>query len=178
MRVESGDIWDRFRKSFIVVPTNIGWKKPDKSGKPGPNVMGRGMALEASKRVPELAQTYGEYCARFGSTAEVTFDLTSALILFPTKPLASNPSMSWKNHSDPVLIDKSSRELAAAEGWISKKTIDRNSEESEDRPNLEDDTIYLPLVGCGEGKLSEAEVLPILHRHLSDRFVLVRYRPF
>ncbi len=177
MREWGGDIWDRFRRSWIVIPTNIGWKS-SKTGKPGANVMGAGVALEATKRVPGLAELYGQYCSTHHADSEVTIDLTSALVLFPTKPLnEQNPALSWKNKSTLELVAKSARELAQA-AWICRKTIEQLSLPEENQPQLEDDDVYLPYVGCGSGGLSSKQVLPLLHSILSDRFVLVHYQPF
>jgi len=175
MREWEGDIWDRFGKSFIVVPTNIGWKL-DKEGRIGANVMGRGVAAEASSRVPGLAKTYGEFCARFGKNTPVTFDLSTALVLFPTKALIDNPAMSWKNNSTLECVEKSAYELASM-SWMKRELVRREAEG--DIPELEDDDVYLPYVGCGNGGLPEDTVLPMLRDILvADRFVLVRFRPF
>lgn len=173
MRYWVGDIWDRFEKSFVVVPTNIGWKA--RKGVPGANVMGAGVAAQAAERVPGLPALYGEFCARFGADTEVTFDLSSGLVLFPTKPLGDNPSMSWKGGSTLALVEKSARQLAAMT-WMNRKTIEKNSDRI---PPLEDDDVYLPMVGCGNGGLDEGQVIPMLKDILKDdRFVLVQYRPF
>jgi hypothetical protein len=163
-------------KSFIVVPVNIGWKKPGKDGKPGPNVMGRGVAAKAAERMgPVLPQLYGEFCAQHGAKTPVTFDLSSGLVLFPTKPLAENPAMSWKGKASLELIERSARQLAEMT-WLNRKVVAKNTERV---PPLEDDDVYVPLVGCGNGGLSVGDVVPILKEILvDDRFVLVQYQPF
>lgn len=174
MRDWAGDLWDRFEKSFVVVPVNIGWKS-SKKGKPGANVMGAGVAAQAVQRVPGLPALYGEFCFRFGAATEVTFDLSSGLVLFPTKPLADNPSMSWKGGSTLELVERSARQLAEMT-WMNRKTIETNSDRI---PPLEDDDVYVPFVGCGNGGLDEGQVIPLLKDILKDdRFVLVQYRPF
>jgi len=181
MRDWAGDIWDRFMKSFIVVPVNIGWKKPDKGGRPGPNVMGRGVAAQASERLPALAQTYGTFCARFGADTAVTFDLSTGLVLFPTKPLAENPAMSWKGHATLELVERSARELANMT-WLNRAVVKKNTDphpQAQFAETAEDDDVYIPLVGCGNGGLAEGQVIPLLKDILKDdRFVLVQYRPF
>ena len=178
LREDSGDIWDRFGKSFIVIPTNIGHKRGSK-GLPGPNVMGAGVAAKAAEQVPGLPQLYGEYCARFGEGTEVTYDLTTGLVLFPTKSLnVANPGMSWKSKSTIELIRKSAMELAnlVTIGILTRAAVAKHS----DTPTtLEDDDIYLPHVGCGAGGLSLDEVAPVLRSILTDdRFILMRYIPF
>ena len=180
MREWAGDIWDRFMKSFIVVPTNIGWKK-GKHG-PGANVMGAGVAAEASSRVSALASLYGEFCAKFGDKTETTVDISTGLVLFPTKPLADNPAMSWKGKSSLDLVEKSARELADMGRWMTKEKCLKEHDEDMHKlfgETAEDNDIYVPLVGCGNGGLDPDHVVPLLKSILNDdRFVLVQYRPF
>lgn len=171
-------MWDRFGRSFIVVPTNLGYKRGSK-GRSGPNVMGTGVAAQAAEKVPELPQLYGEYCAMFGTDAEVTYDLTTGLVLFPTKPLnVDNPGMSWKSKSTIELIRKSACQLVELVrlGLLTRASVAKHS----DSPTtLEDDDIYLPHVGCGAGGLSFDVVIPVLRSILTDdRFILMRYIPF
>lgn len=141
--------------------------------------MGAGVAAQAAEKVPELPQLYGEYCAMFGADAEVTYDLTTGLVLFPTKPLnVDNPGMSWKSKSTIELIQKSARQLVELVrlGFLTRASVSKHS----DSPTtLEDDNIYLPHVGCGAGGLSLDVVAPILRSILTDdRFILMRYIPF
>lgn len=175
MRTWSGDVWDFFKKAFIVIPVNIGYKAPNKkTGIPGPNVMGRGLAAQAVEYVPGLPQLYGEYCAKFGAKTEVTFDLSTGLVMFPTKPMAANPSMSWKNDSTMELVEKSARELASMT-YMTKELFAQH----ENSAALESDDVYVPYVGCGNGGLPEDKVIPMLQSILTDdRFILVTYRPF
>jgi hypothetical protein len=91
--------------------------------------------------------------------------------------MGENPAMSWKAKATLDRVRRSTEELAAM-GWMNRETIKANH--GCDPPFvLEDDDVYLPLVGCGNGGLSENAVLPILFETLrDDRFVLVKYRPF
>lgn len=186
MREWAGDIWDRFMKSFIVVPTNIGWKKGTRDvgwgpHDAGPNVMGAGVAAEASSRVSSLAPLYGKFCAKFGAKTETTVDISTGLVLFPTKPLAANPAMSWKGKSSLELVEKSARELAAMT-WMTKEKCLKEHDEDMHKlfgETAEDNDVYVPLVGCGNGGLEPDHVVPLLKSILTDdRFVLVQYRPF
>jgi hypothetical protein len=174
VRIIRGDIWDRFKKSFVVIPTNIGFTGTPE--KPGPNVMSRGVAAHASSLVPGLAQLYGELCARYRENTAVTFDISTGIVYFPTKPFnPDSPHLSWKTRSSLELIDKSARQLAAMT-WMTRATVQKHTTNP---PPLEDDDVYLPLVGCGNGELPEEHVIPILENHLkSDRFILVDYIPF
>lgn len=177
MKDWAGDIWDRFGKSFIVVPVNIGWKR-GRGGYPGANVMGAGVAKEAAERVPELPMLYGEFCAMHREKTPVTFDLSTGLVLFPTKPLGDNPAMSWRGSATLDLVKRSAEELADMK-WMNRSTIRSNHDGDRPPLPLEDDDVYVPLVGCGNGGLDAGQVVPLLKDILQDdRFLLVQYRPF
>jgi hypothetical protein len=141
--------------------------------------MGKGVAAIAAEKVPGLPQLYGEYCYQRGANTDVTFDLSTGLILFPTKPFdPEQPSLSWRNKASLPLIERSARELKelADLGFLSRDTLNKNDNNA---APLEDDDVYLPYVGCGAGELEQATVLPLLRSILTDdRFVLVRYLPF
>ena len=153
-----GDIWDQYNppKTAIVIPTNIGWKNNYE------NVMGAGLAKEASRRFKNLAYRYGRWCNQYGAEAPVVYAEDLGLILLPTKPLNTKaPYLSWRNSSELPLIEKSLRELV---------------ELKPQHPELE--TIFVPLVGCGNGGLSETDVLPLMSSILvADHFVFVRQPP-
>lgn len=146
MKQIRGDMFSpAFEEYRKVIPTNIGWRKD------GKNVMGRGLALYGTKRYPDLSFWYGQFCQQHGIATPVVAYPNSPLILFPTKPLADVPYLSWTEPSSLELIKISTRQLAEFDGKI-----------------------VLPLVGCGNGHLSPEDVIPILEEHLKDdRFVLV-----
>ena len=148
MRVRYGDIWERFPTEFVVVPANIGWRKT------GANVMGRGMAKQAAERFPELPEWWGYYCRTMGADTPVMLHPQHRVIMFPTKPLdEEQPHLSWRQDSDLKLIWRSAAQLAAV---------------------VTMEGISLPMVGCGNGRLTPELVLPILRTFLShDRFQLV-----
>jgi hypothetical protein len=71
------------------------------------------------------------------------------LLTFPVKH-------AWYLKADLELIEKSAKQLL----YIV------------DRP------IYLPMVGCGNGKLSWHDVYPILDKYFDDTFTVVTLTPF
>jgi len=150
MKEETGNIWHYPPRGYlIVIPTNMGWRKD------GWNVMGRGLAKQASMKFPKLPAIYGEMCQDMADTGpEIRF--WADLVLFPVKPLNEEfPYRSWQSHALPELIEQSAIQLAE---WTN-----------------EEEQVAVPLVGCGNGQLSETVVLPILNNYLNDdRFVLVR----
>ena len=142
----TGNIWDASADVAIVIPTNVGWKHN------GENVMGRGVARQAATRYWALAEGYGYWCKAEGDRLYERVEGDGRrLICFPVKPLALNPSMSWQQPADLHLLERSAVALAA----------------------LSHRSVWLPLVGCGNGGLNPADVLPILERLLDDRFTLV-----
>ena len=162
-----GDIWDFVGRAPIVVPTNIGWTKA------GNNVMGRGVAMQAAQRFPDLPEWYGRFCKAHGARTPVAFKAFGStlrssaiipwtwadLILFPVKPLnEEHPWLSWQSRASLSLIERSLQELVDL------------------IPKWPDPVkIVLPLVGCGNGGLSLGEVLPLLDKYLAptNKFVLV-----
>jgi hypothetical protein len=144
----TGDIWSLAEAwdAMVVVPTNTGWKKD------GSNVMGRGVALQAATRFSELPMKYGAICRN--ERPAVRLMPKYGLIMFPTKPRTSRPWLDWQEKADLGVIERSTEELRDLPG---KSPI-----------------VVLPLVGCGNGQLCEGDVVPILFKYLSNRFVLVR----
>jgi len=143
MKTETGNIWDT-KYSTIVIPSNIGWTKA------GYNVMGGGVAKQASELYPSLAKWYGDQCFLYQQDMPcLRYD---RLILFPVKTLNRlHPHLSWQRSASLTLIERSTKDLA----------------------RFPDQEIALPLVGCGNGRLAESDVLPILNMYLNDRFTLV-----
>lgn len=143
------DIWRFYGHARVVIPTNIGWTHA------GLNVMGRGLARQAVDRFPEIAREYGEHCQIMKENTGIWL-CNGGLVLFPVKPLdKARPNMSWKQDASLELIERSTKQLASLSSngaWLTA----------------------VPLVGCGNGRLKEEDVLPILRRHLDDSFILVR----
>jgi len=144
------DIWS-LAEHLKVIPTNVGWRKD------GANVMGRGLAKQAEGRYPGLAEWYGGACQKMTSGPRI--HLYEDLILFPVKPLNEDaPWLSWRSEASLEVIEKSAQQLARL-----ARIFHLAGE------------IAVPLVGCGNGRLKEEDVLPILERYLNDnRFILVR----
>lgn len=156
MKQVSGDIWKLARRlhDHIVVPTNQGYRKN------GTNVMGRGLAYQARMRWPDLEMDYGQICMEYGPDTPVTLMRPKGsnprnLILFPVKPLdQAQPWMSWRLPASLVLIERSAMQL---------RTIAKMLEAGQSGAS-----IYLPHVGCGNGGLSEEQVIPVLEKQLFD----------
>jgi hypothetical protein len=148
MRTVTGDIWMYGHTHFITVPTNIGWTKG------GLNVMGRGVAKQASQRCPDLTLWYGAECQKYREHTPILQYPGRRLLLFPVKPLdVKAPWLSWHQQASLRLIEIGLPQLKGIPGDIA-----------------------LPLLGCGNGKLDPADVMPLLEKYLDeDRFLLVRF---
>jgi hypothetical protein len=151
LKETTGNIWalaELSSPSWVVVPCNIGWKSD------GANVMGAGVAKDAANKFPGLDIAYGSWCKKHREDAGIFAHEPSRTIFFPVKSLnPTHPWLSWKNGAAVWLVERSTQQLAdlKVEGQI-----------------------FLPLVGCGHGRLTPGIVLPILRKILSnDRFVLV-----
>jgi len=114
--------------------------------KNGEAVMGRGVAKQAKIRFPLLPAELGRKLQEFGKEHIYLFHQYH-LITFPVKE-------AWYMNADLHIIEKSLQEL-----------IKLNFDEL---PT----PIYLPKVGCGNGKLNWKDVEPLLEKYLDTRFVV------
>jgi hypothetical protein len=154
MRIEKGNLWDWWAKGWkIVISTNIGWSDSGETDWAAQtsapkrrkfcNNMGAGIALEAWRRWPWLAEWLGShYRARSMQGAEqrpVEHDQLR-LIFVPVKPLnVDDPAYSWNQPADIRLISFQLGMLSAHRGDIA-----------------------LGFVGCGNGNADPKAVLPSL----------------
>ena len=157
-----GDMWEWYDEGHtLVIPTNIGWKSD------GTNVMGRGVALDALHKFPTLSKSYGDFCRANPETACVLVLENERLVLVPTKPLnPKTPHLSWKYDSDLKTIERSLQDLLLQLDQLPFSAFrDRLSQQSK--------RIVFPLLGCGNGNLKKADVVPLLNQYLNtDLFVL------
>lgn len=143
----TGDLWKYHSEGkWIVVPTN------GVVNKTGRNVMGRGVALQAAQRFPYLPGTLGTAIKLKGNNV---FNFTEMrIITFPVKH-------KWWKEADINLIERSADQLRIlSDGMM----ISEN-----------DQQIYLPRVGAGNGRLKWDVVKSILEKYLDDRFTVVTY---
>jgi hypothetical protein len=155
LRVNEEHTWINHHDHWLVIFTNLGWKQN------GAAVMGKGLALEAAKRVPTLPWVYGEWLRSYWEEWNdhrmledvLYFDFPNRLILMPTKTLVPTaPERSWNQLSSIGLIYKGLLRLQRT-NFLYK--------------------VYMGLPGCGHGGLKEEEVLPHCQRLLDDRFHVV-----
>jgi len=141
-----GNIWELRREGkYIVIPTN-GFIKNT-----GECVMGRGLAFQAKVKFPNLPKELGDRIKIYGN---VVFVWTKyRLITFPVKRV-------WWEKADIELIEKSCEQL---------REIFKLNLSGLPVP------VYLPRVGCGNGKLNWSDVKPILDRILDDKFIVCDY---
>ncbi len=152
MKEITGDIWDYHGKGYWIVITTNGTLNTK-----GEAVMGKGIALQAKQRYPELPSElgkqikgcslpYGEYTQGNNLKVFYLYKITT----FPTKH-------NWWEKADLVLIEESCRQLQSA-------------------CHGNQDTKYLVRPGCGVGQLNWKDVKPILEKYLDDRFIVVDRR--
>ena len=136
------DIWvPHSMGAWIVIPTN------GSINKQGLAVMGRGLALQAAQRFPDIPQILGcklEVTWRdISEPVPLLFDYTYRLIYFPVK-------YRWHEVASLGLIERSAIDLAH---YIKRHDFG---------------PVFMPKVGCGNGKLNWSDVEPILERILGD----------
>jgi hypothetical protein len=143
MREETGDIWEAYNAGLWIVIPTNGFVKLD-----GNAVMGRGLAWQAKERFPCLQLDLGERLKEYGN--HVFVFSRYRIITFPVKH-------KWMEDADLNLIQRSCMELRklVEDGYIRSLPI------------------YLPRVGCGNGKLDWKDVKPILEATLDNRFIVI-----
>ena len=154
MQEIKGDIWELAKGEVIVITTN-GMVKTTRATSCDRNlqeaIMGKGIALQAKQKYPILPNLLGECLLRFGNQlyqfSTITDDYKS-VITFPTKE-------DWKDKSLIELIVKSTKELVQVVNYHS--TYNK---------------VYLPQVGCGNGRLNWKTVKATIEPLLDDRFIV------
>lgn len=149
MRELHGDIWDLynfdgFNGNIICITTN------GMVNSRGQAVMGRGIALQAAQRWPELPRALGHIIIQEGN--HVHWLSKYRVFTFPVKH-------HWKQKADLELIQRSCTELVQLCNDIC--------------PGVQ---IFMVRPGCGNGQLSWEEVQPHIAPLLDDRFTVVEWR--
>ncbi len=129
----------------IVIPTNAGWKHN------GENVMGRGIAAQIAKLIPDLPRIYGEHCKNLNPRVYL---VEHRLIMLPSKPLIkAEPHMSWNQDADPNTVKESLI-------WL--------QEQEKQLPN----EVYVPIIGAGNGNLDKSMIKGLMNSiFTSDKFI-------
>ena len=145
MQEIEGDLWSFWeRGSWVVITTN------GTLNSKGQAVMGRGVALEAKRRVPLLPQMLGHDLARNGLRVVHFYYL--GIICFPTK------GKDWRLPASLDLIERSAWSLAAL---VNRYPLEITT------------PVYMVRPGCGVGGLKWEDVRPIIAPVLDDRFIIV-----
>lgn len=159
--LNGSDLWELHEKGhWIVVTTNTQIK--EKSCKA---IMGKGIALEAATRFPELPSLYGYYLNNSLDRTNIVLVPNRRVILFPTK-------IHWKDNADIQLITKNTYQLQSR---IMEEYYFHNFDSIPVEKEYEEVTVYLPPLGCGNGNLNwEKDVYPVISPILFDnRFITV-----
>ena len=128
----------------VVVPVN------GDINKHGFAVMGRGLALDASRFYPNLGREVAKWISTYGNT--LAYHHTYRLYTFPVKE-------HWRDRASLDLITRSCRDLADSVKY--RRELTRGQK------------ILIPHVGCGNGKLDWKDVKPILESYLDPEFFVV-----
>ena len=149
----TGNLWD-YPADIRVITTN-GFVT-----KAGDCVMGRGCALEATKRYPGVKKMLGTLITEHGNHCFLIFRgnplvLQAPLVSFPVKH-------KWFQKADLDLIRRSAEELvilADNQAWIDRWK-----------------KVVLPRPGCGNGQLKWEDVKLVLNPILDDRFHVITFK--
>lgn len=142
MREISGNIWHLYDRGHWLVVTTNGFVRKNKTC-----VMGRGIALQAARRFPDLPGELGQRILDGGNHVEV----------FPQYRIITMPvKHNWWERADLVLIERSAQE-------VRKTNIHAHNNVASVRP------------GCGNGGLKWCDVKPVLEKYWNERFVIVEW---
>jgi len=144
MKEVSGNIWDYHNKGDWIAITTNGDVKSN-----GEAVMGKGVALQAKRRFPELPYELGQAIKVYGNRVILLDGMMKVrkIFSFPVKH-------HWWEKASLELIKESAENLAAILATSS--------------------VLYTVRPGCGNGGLDWKDVKPILEEYFDDRFVIVQ----
>jgi len=135
-----GELWDFYKKNGATICLTVnGTIKAN-----GSAVMGRGCALEALKKFPEIAGVWGKRLKNYGLKLMYLHEFD--LFMFPVK-------YNWWEPADLKLIEESAIALARAAEY--------------------EDTIILPRPGCGNGRLTWEQVKPVISSILPNNVKVI-----
>jgi hypothetical protein len=146
----SGDIWDLHDQGYWICITTNGMTKVNKDHRTVA-IMGKGIALEAARRFPNLPVELG-HALRHGNLPSSW--ARYRIVTFPTKD-------DWRKKSDLNLIVKSYKIIASDKGRVSWKTKSKGG------------VLCIPRHGCGNGGLEWGEVRRALLPHWNIKTVIV-----
>ena len=115
----------------------------------GMAVMGKGLAWQAANKFFDLPKVYGDHILSGNKCPMEYTHGVNSLFMLPTKEY-------WMDPSDIGLIENGLRYLSVQ--------------------NLPQD-IYLPMLGCGLGRLEEKQVLPLMMSYFGNRDDVVLVKP-
>lgn len=143
MKEITGDLWELQPNYDAIVITTNGFVKNN-----GDAVMGRGVALQAKEKYPELPERLGRMLKYRGNKTSIFFFGDDAIFTLPVKS-------HWRELANINLI------LRSIEGLVTMVT------------NLGYKNVLLPRPGCGNGGLDWEMVKPVIEPLLDDRFTVV-----
>jgi hypothetical protein len=160
-----GNIFDKIGiADAICIPTN------NFVTKNGLNVMGKGLALQAREKFPDIDKNIGLALSKFGSAPHIVYQVSNTktrIMTFPTKP---NHVIVNKNKSNIVFHARklyNPKDKAPGYHAISSLSLIEQSAYTIEHITkiLQWNYIVIPKVGCGNGNLDwEEEVKPLLQK--------------
>jgi len=157
MIMRIGNMWDVFGDgNALWIFTGNGC-----TNKQGSLVMGRGLALDVKRRIPQIAKFFGlELIRRFAASNHYGIPAVYGLLTCGTIPTQRIGLLQVKRHfkerADLCLVGYS---LTMLKGWM-----------------LPTDKIHVNFPAIGYGQRTEAEVLPLL-QEFDDRLTVWKFPP-
>lgn len=168
MLEETKDLWSYLGKADVICITTNGT-----TTKNGYGIMGRGCALEAKNRFPNIEGRLGRHLINSGNIPGIIND-QPLIVSFPVKPAFGE--------YDPLLLVASQvpkwRRGDIVPGWAMKAMVPLIIKSAKKLVDLAEEhkwkKVVLPRPGCGNGELDWKDVCPQLSSILtSDKFIIV-----
>lgn len=151
-----GDIWKAQPKYEAIVVTTNGFVK-----KNGEAVMGRGIALEAARKYPDLPKRLGYIINEFGNITWLhNFDQWNGEDAYEDIVFTLPVKHVWWQKADIKLIKESIKRLVLFVDDLEYMT-----------------KILMPRPGCGNGGLDWKDVKEVIAPLLDDRFTVMTFAP-
>ena len=147
MKTVKDDIWKYYNQGYWITITTNGFVKNN-----GECVMGRGIALQAKTKFPELPLMIGQAIHQYKNKPLVLPN--HRLITFPVKH-------NWFEKADLELIEQSCKLL-----MVEVERLIRTKQ-------LYKEILLMTKPGCHNGKLEWKDVEPILDKHFDERIIIV-----
>lgn len=173
MNIIESDIWDFANSSVIGIPTN-GFLTRNGAG-----VLGRGLALQAREKYPEVSYNLGQHLKVNGHCVGYILKAPVKLLSIPVKPSHCKILSTEDRQSLLSRVSYLYKDGQTAPGFHCKANLSIIERSLSELVKFIKDhnipSVHIPLLGCGNGELNPMiDLFPLLVKlNLPDEITLV-----